>query len=76
VIDGLVQNKLDDYTYLLTGYIGSASFLKSVALFVKTLKSKNVDLIYGMTFFRIIFNKFACVNILWLILLYIMFNSL
>lgn len=37
---------MDNYTHLLTGYIGTASFLKRVALLVKTLKSKNPNLIY------------------------------
>ncbi|XP_026827478.1 pyridoxal kinase [Ooceraea biroi] len=46
LIDGLAQNGLDDYTHLLTGYIGSASFLKRVAVLVKTLKSKNLNLTY------------------------------
>lgn len=49
LVDGLAQNDLDDYTHLLTGYIGSASFLKRVVLLVKTLKRKNLNLIYGMT---------------------------
>ncbi|XP_072765049.1 pyridoxal kinase isoform X3 [Anoplolepis gracilipes] len=46
LIDGLVQNNLDNYTHLLTGYMGSASFLKRVALLVTTLKCKNPNLIY------------------------------
>lgn len=37
---------MDNYTHLLTGYIGTASFLKRVALLVTTLKSKNPNLIY------------------------------
>ncbi|XP_017890265.1 pyridoxal kinase-like, partial [Ceratina calcarata] len=46
LIDGLVQNDLDNYTHLLTGYVGSASFLKKVAEVVHILKRKNPDLIY------------------------------
>lgn len=46
LVDGLAQNNLDNYTHLLTGYIGSASFLKRVALLVTTLKCKNPNLIY------------------------------
>lgn len=46
LINGLVQNDLDDYTHLLTGYVGSASFLRKVAEVVHTLKRKNPDLIY------------------------------
>lgn len=44
--DGLAQNGLHNYTHLLTGYIGSASFLKRVILLVTTLKAKNPDLTY------------------------------
>lgn len=44
--DALAQNNLDNYTHLLTGYIGTASFLKRVVLLVTTLKSKNPNLIY------------------------------
>ncbi|XP_023245260.1 pyridoxal kinase isoform X2 [Copidosoma floridanum] len=46
LVDGLVQNDLDYYTHLLTGYIGSASFLKQVVEVVKKLKEKNPQLIY------------------------------
>ncbi|XP_011169541.2 pyridoxal kinase [Solenopsis invicta] len=46
LVDGLVQNDLNNYTHLLTGYIGSASFLKRVALLVTTLKAKNPNLMY------------------------------
>lgn len=46
LIDGLVQNDLDNYTHLLTGYVGSASFLKKVAEVVHMLKKKNPNLIY------------------------------
>ncbi|XP_011873022.1 PREDICTED: pyridoxal kinase [Vollenhovia emeryi] len=46
LVDGLVQNGLDNYTHLLTGYIGSASFLKRVAALVTTLKAKNPNLTY------------------------------
>ncbi|KAL0117471.1 hypothetical protein PUN28_010354 [Cardiocondyla obscurior] len=46
LVDGLTQNGLDNYTHLLTGYIGSASFLKRVALVITALKAKNPNLIY------------------------------
>lgn len=46
LVDGLAQNNLDNYTHLLTGYVGSASFLKRIALLVTTLKVKNPNLIY------------------------------
>lgn len=47
LVESLAQNDLDRYTYLLTGYVGSASFLKRIAVLVTTLKHKNPDLIYG-----------------------------
>ncbi|XP_032679094.1 pyridoxal kinase [Odontomachus brunneus] len=46
VVEGLAQNNLDRYTYLLTGYVGSASFLKRIAILVTALKCKNPNLIY------------------------------
>jgi len=52
LVDGLAQNDLDNYTHLLTGYIGSASFLKRVALLVTTLKAKNPNLTYGTLSFK------------------------
>lgn len=47
LINGLVQNNLDNYTHLLTGYVGSPSFLKKIAEVVRILKCKNPNLIYG-----------------------------
>ncbi|XP_053979516.1 pyridoxal kinase [Hylaeus volcanicus] len=46
LMDGLAQNDLDNYTHLLTGYVGSASFLKRIAGVVRALKSKNPHLKY------------------------------
>lgn len=46
LMDGLTQNDLDNYTHLLTGYVGSASFLKRIAGVIRTLKAKNPGLIY------------------------------
>ncbi|XP_024890907.1 pyridoxal kinase [Temnothorax curvispinosus] len=46
LVDGLAQNDLDNYTHLLTGYIGSASFLKRVASLVTILKTKNPNITY------------------------------
>lgn len=46
LINGLVQNNLDNYTHLLTGYVGSPSFLKKIAEVVRILKHKNPNLIY------------------------------
>ncbi|XP_074102309.1 pyridoxal kinase [Cotesia typhae] len=46
LIDGLVANDLHHYTHLLTGYVGSASFLKQIAQVIPILKKKNPNLIY------------------------------
>ncbi|XP_051176734.1 pyridoxal kinase [Leptopilina boulardi] len=46
LIDGLMENDLTEYTHLLTGYVGSSSFLKKIIQVVKALKVKNPDLIY------------------------------
>lgn len=53
---GLQINDLDNFSHLLTGYVGSASFLEQVYSSVKQLKEKNPKLIYGIwsvTFFII-----------------------
>lgn len=46
LIDGLKSNGLDHYTHLLTGYIGSTSFLHKVKSVVEHLKAVNPNLIY------------------------------
>nr|CAG4649489.1 EOG090X09AY [Scapholeberis mucronata] len=43
---GLQVNELDNFTHLLTGYVGSVSFLEEVYKIVKQLKEKNPNLIY------------------------------
>jgi pyridoxine kinase len=50
-MDGLIQNNLDDYTHLLTGYVGSASFLKEIAKVIQNLKKKNPNMVYGKLHF-------------------------
>lgn len=47
LINGLAKNNLDEYTHLLTGYVGSPTFLTEIANAVKQFKSKNEKLIYG-----------------------------
>lgn len=47
LVNGLAENDLDNYTHLLTGYVGSASFLRRIAEVIKSLKKKNPNLIYG-----------------------------
>jgi hypothetical protein len=46
-MDGLQHNGLDNYTHLLTGYIGSTGFLKYIAQVVEQLRQINPDLVYG-----------------------------
>lgn len=46
LIDGLTANDLDIYTHLLTGYIGSKSFLNQILAVVECLRKKNPNLIY------------------------------
>ncbi|CAI5983850.1 unnamed protein product, partial [Closterium sp. NIES-65] len=46
LIEGLEANGLLFYTHLLTGYIGSLSFLKTVLRVVEKLRSVNPNLIY------------------------------
>ncbi|GJP31177.1 hypothetical protein CLOM_g9837 [Closterium sp. NIES-68] len=46
LIEGLEANGLLFYTHLLTGYIGSLSFLETVLRVVEKLRSVNPDLIY------------------------------
>ncbi|KAL1131977.1 hypothetical protein AAG570_011588 [Ranatra chinensis] len=46
LIDALEQNNLHHYSHLLTGYVGSPSFLNQIANVVKRLKAVNPSLIY------------------------------
>uniref|UniRef100_A0A0C9S8F5 pyridoxal kinase n=1 Tax=Wollemia nobilis TaxID=56998 RepID=A0A0C9S8F5_9CONI len=46
LIEGLQANDLLCYTHLLTGYIGSVSFLDTILRVVEKLRSVNPDLIY------------------------------
>ncbi|XP_062203937.1 pyridoxal kinase-like isoform X2 [Phragmites australis] len=46
LIEGLEENELLHYTHLLTGYIGSVSFLNAVLQVVDKLRSVNPDLTY------------------------------
>ncbi|CAH0557014.1 unnamed protein product [Brassicogethes aeneus] len=47
LINPLIENGLDSlYSHILSGYIGSASFLYEVTKLVKHLKTKNPDIVY------------------------------
>lgn len=43
---GLAANNINRYSHLLTGYVGSVSFLKKIAELIKDLKKTNPGLIY------------------------------
>lgn len=48
LFDGLEKNDLtDDYTHVLTGYIGNYAILEKIEKMVQKLKVKNPNLIYG-----------------------------
>lgn len=60
-MDGLHHNGLDYYTHLLTGYIGSAGFLRYIAEVVKRLRQINPDLVYGKNgFISVIYRWTTC----------------
>lgn len=46
IVDGLEANGLLAYTHILTGYIGSVSFLRAVVDIVKRIKKLNPDVVY------------------------------
>lgn len=49
VFSGLTENGLlDNYTHLLTGYIGNDQFLRKIADIVKKLRQVNPNIVYGM----------------------------
>ncbi|KAA8530639.1 hypothetical protein F0562_005427 [Nyssa sinensis] len=51
LIEGLEANNLLYYTHLLTGYIGSVSFLNTVLEVINKLRSLNPKLTYEDTIF-------------------------
>lgn len=54
---GLEMNELDHFSHLLTGYVGSVSFLEQVYKIVKQLKEKNPNLIYGKPHSKTVHNQ-------------------
>ncbi|KAI8520559.1 pyridoxal kinase-like [Branchiostoma floridae x Branchiostoma belcheri] len=46
LFDGLKANNINNYSYLVTGYIGSVSFLEGVLEMVKEFKKVKPDLLY------------------------------
>jgi pyridoxine kinase len=47
LVQGMQESNLLEYTHLLTGYIGSVSFLETIVRIVSLLRERNPDLIYG-----------------------------
>ncbi len=47
LVQGMQESNLLEYTHLLTGYIGSVSFLETIVRIVSLLRERNSDLIYG-----------------------------
>jgi pyridoxine kinase len=47
LVDGLESNGLLQHSHLLTGYIGSESFLRGVAQLLKKMREKNPDVLHG-----------------------------
>lgn len=45
--ENLSLNNLDFYSHLLTGYVGSPSFLNRIAELIRHLRQVNPNLIYG-----------------------------
>jgi len=46
IYQGLVENNLNNYNYLLTGYMNNHQTLKAIMSILKDLKNKNPNLIY------------------------------
>lgn len=47
LVDGLKLNNIDFYTHLLTGYVGSISFLNQIVQVIQHLKTVNPNIVYG-----------------------------
>ena len=41
------MNKLEEFSHVLTGYVGSSSFLEQLCKSIQDLKRKNPNLVYG-----------------------------
>lgn len=48
LFDGLVANKLANYSHLLTGYVNSVATLRSIMKILTEMKQLNKNLIYGI----------------------------
>lgn len=46
-MNGLSENDLDHFSHVLTGYVGSQSFLEQVYRSIIQLKKKNPELVFG-----------------------------
>ena len=55
---GLEENKLLDYNYVLSGYVGSASCLSEMSHLIRHIKSASPKTIYG----RVLWNLWAALT--------------
>jgi pyridoxine kinase len=55
VVSGMDSNGLLQHSHMLTGYIGSFSFARSVANILTCLKSRNPDVWYGAEQFHALY---------------------
>ena len=46
LVEGLKGNDLDAYTHVITGYVGTSTFLRNLATTIKAFKQKNPELKY------------------------------
>jgi len=46
LMTGLENNKLDEFSHILTGYVGSSSFLEQLSISIQQLKCKNPNTVY------------------------------
>jgi len=46
LMTGLENNKLDEFSHILTGYVGSFSFLEQLSISIQQLKCKNPNTVY------------------------------
>lgn len=48
IYEGIKQNEVNHYDFLLTGYMANASTLQSIMQILDDVKSRNPEVVYGM----------------------------
>lgn len=46
LVSGLIENSLHNYSHLLTGYVGSPTFLREISKTLEGLRKKNPNIVY------------------------------